>query len=89
VDIKFIYHSAEWCGPCKRYWPQVLRWSVELNAEVTKVDLSDGFVDDIKSVPTMDVVVGGTRKLRVTQWGPGTKARVLEAINDGEFGGVL
>lgn len=80
--MRFIYYSADWCGPCKKYWPKVMHWAVELDADLTKVDLSDGFSDDIKSVPTMDVIAGGSRKLRVTQWGPGTKARVLEAIND-------
>lgn len=79
--MKFIYYSAEWCGPCKQYWPKALQWSVELDVEITKVDLSDGFVEDIQSVPTMDVIVDGKRKLRVTQWGPGTKARVLEAVH--------
>jgi thioredoxin len=79
--MKFIYYSAEWCGPCKQYWPKVRQWSVELGAELTNVDLSSGFTSGIQSVPTMDVVVEGERKLRVTQWGPGTKNRVLEAIN--------
>lgn len=80
--MRLIYYSAYWCGPCKKYWPKVLNWSVELDAELTKVDLSNGFVDDIQSVPTMDVIVGGERKIIVTQWGPGTKAKILGAINE-------
>lgn len=80
--IEFVYYGADWCTPCKLYWPKVSAWAVEWDAKLTKVDISDGFSDDIQSVPTMDVVVDGVRKLRVTQWGPGTKTRVLDAINE-------
>jgi len=79
--VEFVYYGAEWCLPCKMYWPKVLAWSVELDAKITKVDLSDGFIDDIQSVPTLDVTVDGVRKDRITQWGPGTRRRVLDAIN--------
>lgn len=79
--IKFVYYSAEWCGPCKMYWPKVLVWATEWDVALTKVDLSDGFIDEIQSVPTMDVIVDGELKLRVTQWGPGTRKKVLEALS--------
>ena len=79
--MKFVYYSAEWCGPCQKYWPKVLAWAVELDVETTKVDLSDGLIDGIQSVPTMDVIVDGELKLRVTQWGPGTRAHILKALS--------
>ena len=78
---EFVYYGAEWCTPCKMYWPKVQDWSARWGVELTKVDLSDGFIDDIQSVPTMDVIVDGVRKLRVTQWGPGTKRAVKEALS--------
>ena len=78
--MKFVYYSAEWCGPCRKYWPKVLAWATEWDVELTKVDLSDGFTDGIQSVPTMDVIVDGELKLRVTQWGPGTRKQVLEVL---------
>lgn len=79
--MKFVYYSAEWCRPCQIYWPKVLKWATELNVELTKVDLSSGFIDGIQSVPTMDVIVDGELRLRVTQWGPGTRKQVLEALS--------
>lgn len=78
--MKFVYYAAEWCGPCKMYWPKVLAWATELDVELTRVDLSDGFIDGIQSVPTMDVIVDGELKLRVTQWGPGTRKQILEIL---------
>ena len=80
--IEFIYYSADWCGPCKIIWPKVLAWSVELDTKLTKIDMSDGFTDGIMSVPTLDVIVDGVKKLRVTQWGPATKHQILAAIRD-------
>lgn len=81
MGIKFVYYSAEWCKPCQMYYPKVLAWAMELNASVTKVDLSDGFMDDIKSAPTMDVIVDGELKLRVTRWGPGTRKQILGVLS--------
>lgn len=81
MGIKFVYYSAEWCRPCRMYYPKVLAWAVELNADVTKVDLSDGFVDGVKSAPTMDVIVDGELKLRVTRWGPGTRKQILGVLS--------
>lgn len=78
--MEFVYYSAEWCGPCRKYWPKVLAWAMELDVKLTKVDLSDGFINEIQSVPTMDVIVGGELKLRVTQWGPGTRKQILEVL---------
>lgn len=77
---EFVYYGADWCTPCKLYWPKVSAWAEEFGVKLTKVDLSDGFIDGIQSVPTMDVVVDGTLKLRVTQWGPGTKRSVKEVL---------
>ena len=48
--------------------------------KLTKVDLSNGFIDGIQSVPTMDVIVDDELKLRVTHWGPGTLSRILEVL---------
>lgn len=78
--IKFIYYSTKWCAPCRKYWPKVQTWAMELGAEPTRVDLSDGPIDGILGVPTMDVVVDGELKLRVTQWGPGTRGQILEVL---------
>lgn len=79
--VRFVYYMAEWCGPCKMYWPKVLAWAAEWDVALTKVDLSDGFVDGIQSVPTMDVIVDGELRLRVTQWGPGTRKQVLGVLS--------
>lgn len=79
--VRFVFYGADWCGPCQKYWPKVLVWAAELDVELTKVDLSDGFIDGIQSVPTMDVIVDDELKLRVTQWGPGTRKQVLEVIS--------
>lgn len=78
--MRFVYYSAQWCGPCQTYWPKVQAWAVEWGVEVTKVDLSNGFIDGIQSVPTMDVIVDGELRLRVTQWGPGTRKQILEIL---------
>ena len=78
--VEFVYYGAEWCQPCKIYW-RSLAWSAELDTKITKVDLSDGFIDDIQSVPALDIIVDGVRRGRVTQWGPGTRRRVLDVIN--------
>lgn len=78
--VRFVYYMAEWCGPCKMYWPKVLAWATEWGVALTQVDLSDGFVDGIQSVPTMDVIVNGELRLRVTQWGPGTRKQILEVL---------
>ena len=80
TGTKFVYYSAEWCRPCQMYYPKVLAWAVELDVELTKVDIGDGFVDGIRSVPTMDVIVDGTLRLRVTKWGPGTLKQILEVL---------
>ena len=53
------------------YWPKVKLWAMEWGVELTKVDLSDKFIDGVQSVPTMDVIVDGELKLRVTSWGSG------------------
>lgn len=79
--MKFVYYSAEWCRPCQIYWPKVLKWAAELDVELTKVDLSSEFIGGIQSVPTMDVIVDNELKLRVTQWGPGTRSRILEVLS--------
>ena len=47
--VRFVYYMAEWCGPCKMYWPKVLAWATEWDVALTKVDLSDGFVDGIQT----------------------------------------
>ena len=78
--MKFIYYSAEWCRPCKIYWPKVLEWAAEWDVELVRIDLSDRFMDGIQSVPTMDVIVDGELKLRVTQWGPGTRKQILGVL---------
>ena len=79
--MRFVYYMAEWCGPCKMYWPRVLAWATEWDVALTKVDLSDGFVDGIQSVPTMDVIVDDKLRLRVTQWGPGTRKQILGVLS--------
>ena len=79
--MKFIYYSAEWCRPCRTCWSKVQVWAREMGVEVTRVDLSSGFIDGIQSVPTMDVIVDGGLILRVTQWGPGTRKQILEALS--------
>lgn len=80
--IEFIYYSADWCQPCKIIWPNVLKWSVEFDAKLTKIDMTGGFSDGIMSVPTLDVIVNGPRKLRITQWGPQTKRQVASVLRD-------
>ena len=55
---------------------------MEFDAALTKIDMTDGFFDGIMSVPTLDVIVNGTRKLRVTQWGPQTKHQVAAQLRD-------
>lgn len=80
AEIKFVYYSAEWCRPCQMYYPRVLAWAMEFDVNVTKVDLSDGLIDGVQSVPTMDVIVDGELKLRVTQWGPGTRKQILRVL---------
>ena len=79
--VEFVFYGADWCGPCRRYWPKVLVWAAELDAKLTKVDLSGEFIDGIQSVPTMDVIVDGELRLRVTRWGPGTRKQVLEVLS--------
>ena len=79
--VELVFYKADWCGPCRKYWPKVLVWATELDAKLTKVDMSSGFIDGIQSVPTMDVIVGGELKLRVTHWGPGTRKQVLEVLS--------
>ena len=78
--VEFVFYGAGWCGPCRKYWSKVLVLAAELDVKLTKVDLSDGFINGIQSVPTMDVIVDGELKLRVTQWGPGTRKQVLEVL---------
>lgn len=78
--IEFVFYGADWCGPCQKYWPKVLVWAMELDVKLTKVDLSDGFIDGIQSVPTMDVIIDGELELRVTHWGPGTLSRILRVL---------
>lgn len=78
--VEFVFYGADWCGLCQKYWPKVLVWATELDVKLTKVDLSDGFVDGIQSVPTMDAIVDGELKLRVTQWGPGIRKQVLKVL---------
>lgn len=77
---EFIYYSADWCQPCKMIYPKVLAWAVEFDVKLTKIDMSDGFFDGIMSVPTLDVIVNGIRRLRITQWGPQTKHQVAAAL---------
>lgn len=79
--MKFVYYSAEWCSTCQRYWPAVKVWAKEWDVELIKVDLSDKFIDGVQSVPTMDVIVGGELKLRVTSWGPGTRKQILGVLS--------
>ena len=81
MEIKFVYYSAEWREPCQMYYPEVLAWAMELNANVTKVDLSGGFMGDIKSVPMMGVIVDGKLKLRTVRWGPGTREQILGVLS--------
>ena len=78
--IEFVYYGADWCRPCQLIYPKVLTWSVEFDVKLTKIDMTNGFFDGIMSVPTLDVIVNGTRKLRVTQWGPQTKHQIASAL---------
>lgn len=78
--MKFVYYSTEWCKPCQTYWPKVQEWAMEWDVELTKIDLSNGLIDEIRSVPTMEVFVDDELKLRVTQWGPGTRKQILEVL---------
>ena len=77
---EFVFYGADWRAPCQKYRPKVFVWATELDVKLTKVDLGDGLIDGIRSVPTMDVIVDGELKLRVVQWGPGTLRRVLEVL---------
>nr|DAV65816.1 MAG TPA: TRX family protein [Caudoviricetes sp.] len=65
---------ANWCRPCRTYWPKVL-------VRAVKLDVSDELIDGVQSVPTMDVIVDGELRLRATQWGPGTRRQVLEVLS--------
>lgn len=78
--VEFVFYGADWCSLCQKYWPKVFAWAAELDVELTKVDLGDGSIDGIQSVPTMDVIVDGELKLRVTHWGPGTLKKVLGVL---------
>lgn len=78
--VEFVFYGTDWCGPCQKYWPKVLEWATELGVKLTKVDLSDRFIDGVRSVPTMDVIVDGELKLRVTRFGPGTRKQILEVF---------
>ena len=79
--MKFVYYSAEWCKSCQMCWPKVKLWAMEWGVELTKVDLSDKFIDGVQSVPTMDVIVDGELKLRVTSWGAGTREQILGVLS--------
>ena len=78
--VEFVFYGADWCRPCRMYWPKVLVWATELDVKLTKVDMGDGFIDGIQSVPTMDVIVDGELRLRVTHWGPGTLKQILGVL---------
>lgn len=77
---EFVYYGADWYTPSKLYWQKVFAWAEEWGVKLTKVDLSGGLIDGIHIVPTMDVVVDGALKLRVTRWGPKTKINVREVL---------
>lgn len=66
--MKFIYYSAEWCGPCKRVWPWVEAVAGEFGVPVETVDIGQESVDGILGVPTLDIIVGGELLKRIVRW---------------------
>jgi thioredoxin 1 len=57
---KFLYFSAEWCGPCRMYGPIMENLSKEENINVTKVDVDKepelAMKYGIRSIPTTLIV---------------------------------
>lgn len=57
---KFLYFSAEWCGPCKMYGPIIEKFSKEENIKVTKIDVDKehelALKYGIRSIPTTLIV---------------------------------
>ena len=57
---KFLYFSAEWCGPCRMYGPIMDNLSKEENINVTKIDVDKepelAMKYGIRSIPTTLIV---------------------------------
>lgn len=57
---KFLYFSAEWCGPCKMYGPTMEKLAKEENIQVTKIDVDQDHdlaqKYGIRSIPTTLIV---------------------------------
>ncbi len=57
---KFLYFSAEWCGPCKVYGPIIDKVSKNNNIEINKIDVDQNpdlaLKYGIRSIPTTLII---------------------------------
>jgi thioredoxin 1 len=78
---KFLYFSAEWCGPCKTFGPVMDELSKTISVEKINVnentELSNQY--NIRSVPTVVLVENGTELWRTVGVTP--KTQLIEAYN--------
>jgi thioredoxin 1 len=65
-----LYFSAEWCGPCKAFYPVVQEVCATANVYLDKIDVDHNKqmaeLYKITGVPTIIIVEGGTLVHRQT-----------------------
>lgn len=77
---------APWCGPCKQIAPIIDELSTEMKDEVSfaKLNIEDfpefGPRYDIKSIPALVVIKGGSYMGRVPMTGGFSKNRIIENV---------
>lgn len=80
---KFIYHSAQWCGPCKTFGPIMERVS-QSGIPVEKIDVDQSPATaaryNVRSVPTTILVNEGGQEISRFV-GVKTESQVRELYN--------
>lgn len=87
--MKIEYYTADWCVPCKQFYPVVESLCKENNIELVKVDITEKpyLAKDlnIKGVPTL-IVKDNNEKIIATRVGSSTKEALdafLAGCNNG------
>ena len=78
--MKYLYFSAQWCGPCKMLGPVMNEISAEIPVEKIDVDVDFERAQQygVRNIPTVVLVDGESEVQRFI--GVQTKQRYLDAV---------
>jgi len=82
-NMKYLYFSAPWCGPCKMFGPVMERVSTQIPVQKINVDENQDLAMQysVRSIPTV-VLVGDDGKEYARQTGVQTENMLVEQYNN-------